>query len=161
LSRREKDRFFTAAGRQNIDEALSAVAGARYHLSHILRLQQLGFASQRQVNAFHFYMRAFFWELVSVVDCIKSTPDRPQFITDWVNVIHEQQWFREVGAYRNLAHRMFHDIQVMEPEEGGGTVFILAQALPEQSGMVSATHLMEYVKQMELALDRLTSPDTT
>jgi hypothetical protein len=82
-------------------------------------------------------------------------------VREWSRDLKSTQWFREVRAYRNLAHRMFHLIQVLHPNGGGPCVgFFIPQALPTQRAMLGSAGMTQYVLNMRQALDALTAPAT-
>lgn len=117
------------------EDAQGALHAARYHLEKIRYLvKQPGIQTmwkedkdldqmtrrrlQRQVNIFHFHVRAFFWELVATMDIMVERAKRKSGRGKWKKVFpvletaRNSEWFYEVDRYRNFLHRAFHFIQM-------------------------------------------------
>jgi hypothetical protein len=136
--------------------AVTAFRGAHYHLDALKSfLTKPGLQNlwnndpklssdernrlQEQVNAFHWHMRAFFWELVGAFDAMllwsngrfglglnerdgrwstvtSATPTNDPHLWAQKKVIlqaaWESDWFFEIREYRNFAHRSFLILQV-------------------------------------------------
>lgn len=136
--------------------ALTSFRGARYHLDALRSfLRRPGVQTlwqegpnlsstergllQDQLNAFHWHLRAFFWEIVSAFDAMLHWSNRRFELSvkerdvgwdtiekgnaqvdagTWakkrsiLRTTWESEWFFEVRQYRNFAHRSFLLLQV-------------------------------------------------
>lgn len=175
------------------DSALTAFQGARYHLDALkTSLEKPGMqtlwkessdlsaderrSNQNTLNAFHWHLRAFFWELVGAFDATLlwanarfglGSPERnvkwgtvresPASINadKWLDkkaVLEnawESDWFFEVREYRNFAHRSFLLIQAeyMPSKSGGLNELHFITLLPARVGQAPVRDLIDHLSE--------------
>jgi hypothetical protein len=133
--RRGTDDILVPAWGQGVEnDARAALDGARYHLDQIRTLWDAGFPDSL-TNPFHFHLRCFFWELYAARDCLEDGGRNTPRLCEAARALWDAQWFKEVAAYRNFAHRSFHVVEVVAPTSGGRPLgFQLQRALRSQAG---------------------------
>lgn len=151
--------------------------GARYHFYQIqAALKSPGVATgwtaksvideqervqlQRDINRFHWHLRAFFWELVAEMDLlrvvVKKSPmsDRTKLMED-LRRAYDAAWFAEVRTYRNFAHQslLFVQCSYKGPPPGELEFAYLLPAIEGQSPTYDLlAQLSGYLEKMERLL---------
>lgn len=106
-----------------VAHARAALGGAQYHLTQIQktvrRWQKTPGADKENGNAFHWHLRAFFWELFAAMETTKlalkridshsQIPVKPKL--GELEQAEQSEWWKEVEEWRNFAHRAFLFVQ--------------------------------------------------
>jgi len=96
------------------------------------------------VELFHWHLRSFFWEMVAVRDSLRREANTDSKIKATVESLNNQQWFKEVLAYRNFTHVSFHVVErFFSHETGKALVFQLQRAILSQTRMGDGMALMK------------------
>ncbi len=165
------------------------VEGARYHLGHLCEdLKSEGMATgwtdnsvdqatrarlQREINHFHWHLRAFFWELVAEFDTLLVAVNDaeglgiPEEKICWKEVARQalgqkkwstridtlknsycSAWYTEIRTYRNFAHRLPLFVH-SDYGPGGLNAIALLSAIEGQQQRDLRDQLPEYLSRME------------
>lgn len=168
------------------------VEGARYHLDHLLQaLNKEGMATgwtaetvdettrsrlQRDVNDFHWHLRAFFWELVAEFDMLLVTVNHSEGLgiaerkVCWEEVARQAHaqgkwsakidtlsraycsaWYTELKTYRNFAHRSAQFVQCDYGPNALNAIALLP-AIQGQAFTDLRDQLREYLEKMDQLL---------
>jgi hypothetical protein len=113
------------ANRSAKEDALAALAGAQYHLSHMRELAEVrGLKTQGQVNRYHWHLRAFFWELYAVSDVLYGERKRLPILRRVYSRLLKEAWFEEIKAFRDHAHYSSHMLELVRAPAGGKLVTV-------------------------------------
>ena len=124
-------------GRLAKEDAFLALRGASYHLWQVRHQFGKGLASNDQVELFHWHLRGFFWEMEAARDSLNREAKTDPMIKAAVDILNDQQWFKEAVAYRNFVHESFHVAEVAIPvKTGKAPAFQLRRTIPSQIRMV-------------------------
>lgn len=98
-----------------------AMRGASFHLyqlNHWFKRMTFdpltGKLREKEVELFHWHLRAFFWELVAARDVLKRGSI---IIQKSAKALDDTRWFQEVNEYRNFTHESIHVIEVIIGED--------------------------------------------
>jgi len=183
------------------DNALSALAGAQYHLDKVKELvasravqtlwqkdksldEQARRGLQRELNQFHWHLRAFLWELVAARDTalqwvnqayglgieeakvtwpvVKSEAQKQckwcEQLDKLEKGVESDQYF-EIREYRNFAHRAFLLVYADYDENNNLSCLCLVPVREgQQQNFDLIAHLTNYLEAIRTLFDGLSRP---
>lgn len=107
-------------GRTAVEDAKLAWAGALYHYQAIEDVLKESLPDDGAVRRFHWHLRGFFWELLSVRDSLAAGKKDDPKLEKIVEDLNDEQWFKEVSLYRNFAHQSFHVVEAWRENKPDG-----------------------------------------
>lgn len=126
---------------------------------------------QDEVNSFHRHLRSFLWELVASFDTMLQWANQayqlgvqehlvhfPRLPTtagknqgEWdrqyalLEGVYNSDWYFDVRAYRNFAHRAFGNVQTAIVKEAGGDRALIAHLFPVRKGQHEYVPIQEHL----------------
>jgi hypothetical protein len=140
------------------EHARAALAGAEYHYRRVARIcegwSRTPGSDRANPNELHWHLRAFFWELVAVLDTLKAIPSlnagKRRVIVD----AKASDWYAEVDEWRNFAHRAFLFVQG-EFGIGGTLTLLFLPALTQGGSQHQIPERLDYYwKRMEEVINQ-------